>query len=429
MSVGFSEKQIVSMAESDAKINIWEGSVRSGKTHISLWRWVKALQYGPDGDYVMVSRTYDSFKRNILKTLTEELCSANSKYYVGKREIHIFGKTVHVVGADDDRSESKIRGASFKGAYVDELTIIPQAFWLQLIARCTMGNAQIFATTNPDSPLHWVKTDYLSGNPDVKSWKFRLDDNPMLQQGQKDYLKRQYKGVWYQRYIEGMWVQAAGSIYDCFDAARHVIDYGPKQPQYSILGVDYGTSNPCSFVSIAINTNAYPNMWVEDEYYWDSKAEQRQKTDAEYAQDLIEFCKGKPIRSIYIDPSATSFRLELQKQGVNGLYEAENEVVDGIRYVSKFLNEGTLKICANCKHLLKEIQSYVWDPKGDKTGVDKPLKAHDHACDAMRYALYTHCHNKADGGMTAIELDNSWQQAIGGGQSLPSVFQDPTTYY
>jgi PBSX family phage terminase large subunit len=384
---------------------------------------------GPDGDYAIICRTYDSFKKNLLK-LIEGFARFNSHYYIGKREIHIYGKTVHVVGADDDRAEAKIRGPTFRGIYFDEITIIPRSVWMMGISRCAMGDAKIFGTTNPDSPLHWLKTDFLTNNPDVKSWQFRLDDNPDLKQGEKDYLKRQYKGLWYQRFIEGLWVQAEGSIYDTFDTNLHVIDYGPKQPRECVIGVDYGTTNPCSFVSIAINTSAFPNMWIEDEYYYDSKIHQRQKTDAEYAADLIRFIKDKPVKAIYIDPSAASFKLELQKQGVQNLYDAENEVIDGIRFVSKLINEGTLKICRNCTNLLKEIQSYVWDPKSLKTGVDKPLKEHDHALDAMRYGLFTHLYNKDLKRMSAIELDNTWREALGGGQAnIPEVFRDPSTYY
>ena len=423
-----SDKQRLSFRESNAKINIWEGSVRSGKTFISLLRFIEELKEGPSGDYAIICRTYDSFKKNLLAIISG-FANANSKYFVGKREIHIYGKTVHIIGADDERAEAKIRGPTFMGAYVDEITIIPHSVWLMLISRCAMKGARIFGTTNPDSPFHWLKKDFLENNPDVRSWQFNLMDNPLLTDNEKEYLKRQYKGLWYQRFIEGKWVQAQGAIYDTFDTKLHVIDFPPGPVEYYIVGVDYGTSNPCSFVLIGVNRNKFPNMWVEEEYYYDSKIHQRQKTDTEYAEDFKEFTKNKPVKAIYIDPSAASFRLELQKQGVANLFDAENEVNDGIRLVSKFMNNGTLKFCSCCKNLLKEIQSYVWDPKSQTTGIDKPMKQFDHAVDAMRYACFTHFFNKEHSRMTAIELDNSWMQAINGSPILPSVFQEPSQYY
>lgn len=372
-----SEKQLLSLKDSDAKINIWQGSVRSGKTYISLWRFLDELINGPPGEYAMISRTYDSFKRNILPQITR-MIGTDARYYAGKREMNIWGKTIFIVGADDERSESKIRGSTFSGAYVDEATIIPESVFKMLISRCAMGNAKIFATTNPDSPFHWFKRDYVDNNPDVKTWLFNLDDNPELSEDEKEYLRRQYKGIWYQRFIEGRWVQAEGAVYDFFDTSYHCIDFPPGLPTDRVVAIDYGTTNPCAFVMIGVNRNKFPHVWVEDEYYFDSKVHQRQKTDSEYADDLRRFIQNRPVKQIYIDPSAASFKLELVKQGFSGLIDAENEVLDGIRFVSKMFTNGTLKICRNCHHLIKEMQGYVWDAKSAKTGIDKPLKEQDH---------------------------------------------------
>lgn len=422
-----SEKQIESINESNGRINIWQGAVRSGKTYASLLRFLKELTYGPPGEYCIISRTYDSFKRNILPQLTRFIGS-DVKYYSGRREINVWGKTVHVVGADDERSENKIRGASFSGAYVDETTIIPESVFKMLISRCVMGEARIFATTNPDSPYHWLNRDYLTDNPDVKTWKFTLDDNPKLTDLEKDYLKRQYKGLWAQRFIEGLWVQAEGAIYDFFDPSLHVINFAPGNAEFFIVGIDYGTTNPCAFTLIGVNRSKFPNMWVEDCYYYDSKIHQRQKTDTEYACDLAVFIKDRPIKAIYIDPSAASFKLEIAKHDIQNLYDAENEVLDGIRLVGKYLNNGTLKICRKCDNLIKEFQSYVWDPKCAKTGVDKPLKQSDHCLDSLRYALFTHFFGKEGSRMTAKELDANYNEAMGR-QNINSPFFDPNSSF
>lgn len=288
-----------------------------------------------------------------------------------------------------------------------------------------MGGAKIFGTTNPDSPFHWLKKDYLSDNPDVKSWQFTLDDNPELSNDEKEYLRRQYKGLWFQRFIEGKWVQAEGSIFDFFDPLFHVIPFEPGIPEYSIVGIDYGTRDPCSFVNVSINRSRYPNLWVDSIFYYDSKVHQRQKTDSEYADDLIKFLQGKPVKAIYIDPSAASFKLELSRHGVNNLYDAENVVIDGIRLVSKFFNNGTLKICRNCDILIKEIQSYVWNPHCAKTGKELPKKVSDHSVDALRYAIYTHFFGKDGNRMTANDLDKMYREAYGMGSNLPGPFIQP----
>lgn len=375
--MSLSQKQVESLRDSNAKINIWEGAVRSGKTYVSLWRFLKELTYGPAGEYAVIARTYDSFKRNVLPQLTR-MIGADAKYYKGSREMNIWGKTIHIVGADDERAESKIRGPTFSGAYVDEATIIPESVFKMLISRCAMGGARIFGTTNPDSPYHWLKRDYLTDNPDVKSWQFRLEDNPELTDFDREYLIRQYKGLWYQRFILGLWVQAEGAVYDFFDEKVHVIKHAPGYTNSYIIGVDYGTTNPCAFILIGIDFSRFPNVWVEDEYYFDSRVHQRQKTDSEYADDFRRFVGDRPIQAVYIDPSAVSFRLELQKRGQQNLYQAKNDVLDGIRFVGQYLGNGTLKVCQKCTNLLKEFASYVWDSNSFKSGEDKPLKQNDH---------------------------------------------------
>ncbi|MCE5319437.1 MAG: PBSX family phage terminase large subunit [Parachlamydia sp.] len=417
-----SDKQLDSLSESNAKINIWEGAVRSGKTYISLWRWMKELTYGPAGEYCIITRTYDTFKRNILPLITN-MVGADARYYAGRREMNMWGKTIHIIGADDSSADSKIRGATFSGAYVDEITMIPEAVFRMLISRCAMGGAKIFGTTNPDSPFHWLKKDFLDDNPDVKSWKFTLNDNPKLTKEEKDYLCRQYKGLWFQRFIEGRWVQAEGAIYDFFDPTLHVINFEPGLPEYCIIGIDYGTTNPCAFVSVSVNRSKYPNMWVDSVYYYDSKIHQRQKTDSEYAVDLIKFIKDKPVKAIYVDPSAASFKLELSRNDVSNLYDAENEVIDGIRLVSKFFNNGTIKICRSCDVLIKEMQGYVWDPHCAKTGKEQPLKHADHGIDALRYSLYTHFFGKDGNKMTARQLDSLYNESRGRGPELPAPFR------
>jgi len=424
----FSPKQLASLKESTARINIWEGAVRSGKTYISLWRFLKELMEGPAGEYCIITRTYDTFKRNVLPTLTR-MIGADACYYSGKRELNIWGKTIFVVGADDSTAESKIRGPTFSGAYVDEGSIIPESVFKMLISRCAMQGARIFVTTNPDSPYHWLKRDYLENNEDVKSWQFKLEDNPKLTREEMAYLRRQYKGLWYQRFIEGLWVMAEGAVFDTFDLSLHTIPFGPSNPQYTIVGVDYGTNNATAFTSVSVNLSKFPNVWVDDIYYYDSKAHQRQKTDNEYAADLKKFIQGKPVRAIYVDPSAASFKLECARQDISKVYDAENEVIDGIRLLSDFFNKGTLKICRNCKQLIEDIQSYVWDSKSAMTGVDKPMKQNDHTIDSLRYAVYSHFYNKPSISLSAHDIERAYNEAKGLEGHLPEPFRDIREYY
>jgi PBSX family phage terminase large subunit len=396
-----SPKQIESFNESTAKINIWEGSVRSGKTYISLWRFLDEIKNGPPGHFVAIAKTVGSFKRNVYNQLVE-IVGPDVHWYSGKQEMFIWGRQIHIIGASDERSEAKIKGATFSGGYVDEATEIPESAWKMLISRCAKGAAKIFATTNPDTPFHYLKTEFLENNPDVRSWKFLLEDNPSLTNEDRQYLMRQYKGLWHKRFILAEWCLAEGSIYDIFDEDTHVFEESRAYAKYYVLGVDYGTTNPCAFVLVGFNDDSPTPLWVEKEYYFSSKDAGYQKTDAEYANDLLNFIYEYPVKTIYIDPSAASFKLEVKralntygKQGVT-LLDAINDVQNGICVVAKHLALGHLKIRKQCKNLIQEFQSYVWDSKKAQKGIEAPLKHNDHALDALRYALFSKWGDKTD---------------------------------
>ena len=372
-------KQKHTLINSTARMNFWVGAVRSGKSYASLIRWLEYIQEAPPGNLVMIGKTASTIKHN----LVDEICNligSDARYFVGKNELNLWGRRIYLIAAVDERSEQRIRGSSFAGAYIDEATLIPESFWTMLLSRLSIPGAKLFATTNPDTPFHYIKKNYLDrvDKLDMKIFNFYLDDNPSLTDEFKTSLKQEYRGLWYRRYILGQWILAEGTIYDFFDEEIHTILYPPGRGQSYYIGIDYGTKNPCAFVLVAHNPNHYPNMWVEKEYYYDSTKSNRQKTDTEYAEDLIKFTEGYPIDGIYVDPSAASFKLECQRQGIRNIYDAENEVLDGIRFVAGLLTNGTLKVCKCCKNLISEMGSYVWNEKSKNLGKDVPNKDHDH---------------------------------------------------
>lgn len=387
----------MSLREATARINIWCGAVRSGKSFISLWSLIDMCHKAPPGNLVIIGRTNDTIKRNIIDELLN-FPSIKAHYYPGKRELHMEGRIIYCIGANDERSESKIRGPTFSGAYVDEATLIPESFFKMLLSRLSRDGSQLLATTNPDSPFHWLKKDFIDRSElDIKVFNFRMEDNPSLSSHYVDALKKEYRGLWYRRFIDGEWCLAEGSVYDFFDESIHVIDEPPSFAKYYIVGVDYGTTNPCAFTLIGFNDDTPTKIWVQKEYYFDSKKEGFQKTDAEYANDFIDFISDYPIKTVYIDPSAASFKLELKrKRSSLAIRDAQNDVSNGIRVVSMRLATGDLKICKECRNLIQEFQSYVWDTKKSDRGLDQPLKAWDHCLDSLRYSIFSHWGEKRD---------------------------------
>lgn len=385
-----SDKQIIALKECTARINILEGAVRSGKSHIANIIFLDQLKNGPDGEYMLSGKNEGTIRRNLIVPLNK-LTGEIIRYNRTLGEFTLFDRKVYVVGANDERAEGKIRGLTLAGALLDEVTLLPESFFKMATSRLSVDGAKMLCTTNPDGPYHWLRTDYIdrAAELNLKTFNFKLDDNPFLPESYVADLKREFKGLWYKRFIEGLWVLAEGAIFDFFDSGIHVVK-GPKtySKQY-FVGIDYGTTNAFAAVLVGFNDDAHPALWVEKEYYWDSKEKGYQRTDSEYAQELARAFDGYPISLYYLDPSAASFEVELRRQK-KPVKQANNDVLDGIRFVGSLLAQGDLVICNPCKNLIKEIESYVWDSKSVKLGEDKPLKQRDHAVDAMRYVLYSH---------------------------------------
>lgn len=388
----FSDKQLASIRDSTARLNIWEGAVRSGKTIASMVRWLDYVATGPPGDLLMVGKTERTLKRNILDVLEQILGPRLYRYNKGEGEVYICGRKIYVAGANDERAEGKIRGMTLAGAYGDELTLWPENFFKMLLSRLSVPGAKLFGTTNPDSPYHWLKEQYLdNAELDLTSWSFTLDDNPNLDPAYVESLKREYTGLWYKRFILGLWVMAEGAVYDMWDDALNTFTDADMPPGLKTIGrryvsVDYGTQNATVFLDCLDDGDT---LWIVNEYYHSGREHGRQKEDAEYADDLIRFVGADRPRFVIVDPSAASFKVALRRRGLMAK-DAENDVLEGIRMTSTMIAKRKLRVNRDrCKNLIKEIVSYVWDEKAAERGQEKPLKQNDHACDAMRYLVAT----------------------------------------
>lgn len=394
-----SRKQIASVVESQHRINAWEGSVRSGKTVASLLRWLGYVADAPrGGELVMVGRTRDSINRNVFSVLTNpDLFGSLAKqvtYTNGAATAVILGRIVHVIGANDAQAEPKVRGMTCAGAYVDEATTLPEPFFDQLVARCSVPGAKLFATTNPDNPGHWFRKKYLLRPTEtrLRSWHFTLDDNPFLDPEYVAALKSSFQGLFYKRNILGHWVQAEGAVYDMWNPDTMVVDLLPQMTRWLAVGIDYGTANP--FAGLLLGAGPDRRLYVAAEYRHDSRLAHRQLTDAQYSravQDWLQERQAQP-EWLFVDPSAASFLTQLWADGVPGVAKAANDVLDGIRSVGVAIGSGRLRVHRSCAGLLEELPAYAWDDKAAAAGQDKPIKANDHSVDALRYALHSTAH-------------------------------------
>lgn len=403
MTDAMSPKQLESIRESKGRVNIWSGSVRSGKTIASLYRWLMYVaNTKAAGELIVVARTRDSAYRNVFQPLMDPRLfgefAKQVSYTSGAPTATMFGRVVHVIGASDAKAEKILRGLTCGGAYVDEITVIPYEFFAQLLYRL-WDKAKLFGTTNPDSPAHWFKVNYLDRLGSLANWRhwqFYLDDNPALTPENKAAIIAENVGLFYRRYVLGEWVLAEGSIYSMWDPTRHVLEPAdlPTMDRVLALGIDYGTTNATRGILVGIardleRDDPRPRLYALNEWA------PGQLTDAELSGSLRYWMASQQPSSwqspewVAVDPAAASFKLQLFADGMQQVTNARNAVLPGIRTVASLLATGSLQISSDCTELIREIPGYVWDTKATLKGEDKPIKVADHSCDALRYAAFT----------------------------------------
>jgi PBSX family phage terminase large subunit len=375
---------------------IADGSIRSGKTvsmSLSFVMW--AMETFDEENFAMCGKTIGSFRRNVLAVLKLMLWSRGYKLKDHRAdnmvEISFSGKTnyFYIFGGKDERSQDLIQGITLAGLLCDEVALMPESFVNQATGRCSVDGSKFWFNCNPDGPYHWFKQNWIdkAKEKNLLYLHFTMDDNLSLSEKVKQRYASLYTGVFFQRYILGLWVVAEGVIYDMFEEAKHVIDViAGALTEKRYISCDYGTQNATVFLLWQQGANG--KWYCIDEYYYSGRDETKQKTDKEYADDLQDFIGNRKIEAVIVDPSAASFIAELRERGLK-VRKARNDVLDGIRFTGTMLNMGKIAFLKKCENTIKEFASYVWDVKACERGEDKPMKQNDHAMDAVRYFCFT----------------------------------------
>ncbi|GGJ11371.1 PBSX family phage terminase large subunit [Paenibacillus hunanensis] len=376
---------------------IADGAIRSGKTVSMSFSYVMwAMETFRGQNFGMAGKTIGSFRRNVLFWLKLMLVSRGYKVKDARADnmVTVTKKGVenyfYIFGGKDERSQDLIQGITLAGMFFDEVALMPASFVNQATGRCSVDGSKFWFNCNPDGPYHWFKTEWIDKvkEKQLLHLHFTMDDNLSLSERIKERYRSMYSGVFYKRYILGLWAMAEGVIYDMFDEVQNVIQTGmlpTSFPKYYV-GVDYGHTNATVFLLFGQLDN---KLYLIKEYYHsgaDASGEARAPSD--YARDFVEFIAGFDVKKIFIDPSAKGFITELKKMGVRRIEEADNAVLPGIESVAVALKEQQLFVSALCTETIKEFFSYIWDVKASQRGDDKPIKQNDHAMDALRYVIY-----------------------------------------
>ncbi len=393
----FSKKQaeILKFAYSDEETLICDGAVRSGKTIVMALAFVLwAMNSFDRTNFAICGKTVSNAERNILRPFEQiegmpfmisyKLSNRMLTVRCGKKENYFY-----LFGGKDESSYALIQGLTLAGVLFDEVALMPQSFVDQAIARTlSYKKAKLWFNCNPESPNHWFYTEWLSNKEkEYKHLHFLMSDNPILGEDEIRRAESLFTGVFYDRYIRGLWVIAEGLVYPMFDKKRHVPDkYEALSDMFFeyYISIDYGTINPCSMGLWRLEGDKRAVRLKE--VYYDSKKKKKQLTDEEYYSLLEELAGDKQITAVVVDPSAASFIETIRRHGKFTVRKANNDVIDGIRVTGAMLQNDKIFFDKSCEDSIREFGVYRWDEKSAK---DQVIKEFDHAMDDIRYMCNT----------------------------------------
>jgi len=403
----FSSKQyeIFQFMTSSDNYLICDGAVRSGKTVCMTLAFVLwAMSYQNGANFAICGKTVGSAERNVITPfMAIDGMKDKVKYKRMERymEVTINGRRnrFYVFGGKDESSYQLLQGITLAGVLLDEVALMPQSFVDQALARTlTYKHKKIWFNCNPEGTMHWFNQEWVlkadSGERSgVTHLHFLMSDNPIMGADEIEEAERMFSGVFYQRYILGMWVMAEGLIYDMFDANVHVLKEDAQTEGEYYISSDFGIQNATVFLLWRKERGS--QRWIcLKEWYYSGRENKIQKTVDQLVDGLESILPrdgdGRiiPPKQVIIDPSALAMIAEVRKRGYH-VRAADNDVLDGINDVSTMIRQGRIGICQECRNTIAEFSVYAWDAKAADRGEDRPIKVSDHAMDAMRYFVRT----------------------------------------
>ena len=402
MTIRFTAKQR-ELYDSQSKLIIGDGIVGAGKTTAGIYKLCNDTQGKYSGYEVVLAfrsiKQYKSIGERLLRQWCREvgatIRNTDSGHYIttirnGREHTN---KYTRVLGRDVSSADD-VKGMNLCGAFIDEAPQQPQDFLDQLGLRLRIPGHQTIMVCNPSGgKRHWFYRDYIQRCIDDPSFGthlvFTMEDeqNPGLDPGfyAKELLRHGTSSHYARRNLFGEWVEASGLIWNIEGRVKRIPSAGPTAIE---VAVDVASSSATHALLIGKWPNGY---WVIDEWRHDG-----QDNPLGHAQQVAEIVnKFRPYGTVnkwVVDPSAADFKVQVKHAKRMGaihpktrLFSGDNRVEFGIQNVSFYFAQHKLNIAPRCKHLLTEIDSYVWDESPAARNQDKPVKRNDHGPDALRY--------------------------------------------
>lgn len=393
---------------------ICDGAVRSGKTvamAVGFILW--SMKTFNNQTFAICGRTIASLRRNVvthLPTWLEGLFSIEERRNENKLTITVGSRknTYYLFGGHDEASYTLVQGITLAGVLFDEVALMPRSFVEQAMARCSVAGSKFWFNCNPEGPTHWFYQEWVqkAGERNILHLHFTMKDNLSLTKTIRERYARMYSGVFYARYILGLWTKAEGLIYKQFadDPNRYIVDKAEGIVSANI-GVDFGGGTSAHAFSCVGFTRGHEQMFILDEYREKEAMTPERLCDA--FVDFVKRCRRRwLVTDAYCDSAEQTLinglRVAAVKAGlpINVLNARKRPINDRIRAFCILLGSDRVKILRPCKETIAALQTAVWNAK--KPTEDVRLddgSTNIDSLDAMEYAFEQEISTLIDVGM------------------------------
>lgn len=357
---------------------------RFGKTTLAVWEMFAVAVAKDDARVAYIAPTYQQARdiawAELKKIVGQIAISINeSRLEVKLRNQYGGVSTITLRGWE---AVETLRGQLFDFLVLDEISSY-RDFWnsWQEVLRPTLTDRRgqgLFIST-PKGFNHFYHLYNLQNqDQDYRSFHFSTYDNPHIPKDEIAKAKIELTEDRFAQEYMADFRKTEGLVYKEFNRERHIVKNGPLNPNKTILGVDFGFTNPAAVLTIVKDDDA--RYYVTEEWY------KRGQTDAQVA-DYVAALRGQEV---YPDPASASGVEELRLRGVNvrEVLKGADSIRNGINTVRELFKSNRLYIHKDCVNLIMELETYAYpDKKPDHNEEENPIKENDHALDALRYAL------------------------------------------
>lgn len=389
---------------------IADGAIRSGKTvsmALSFVMW--SMETFSQQNFGLCGKTIGSFRRNVLAVLKLMLLSDGYKFKDHRAdnllEVRKNGVTnfYYIFGGKDERSQDLIQGITLAGVLFDEVALMPESFVNQATGRCSVEGSKFWFNCNPQAPAHFFKKEWIdrAEERNLLYLHFTMDDNLSLSEKMKARYRMQYSGVFFKRYILGLWVAAEGVIYDLFadEEERFILrEEDIPEIRYAVIGVDFGGTGSAHSFTLTGFTHDW-SVVVLDEYHHNNKTHGRLSPERLTA-DFVDFAKRAKAKyrvyEAYCDSAEQTliegFAVAAAKNhlGIDVRNAVKGPINDRIAFYNSIMAQDRFRVAAHCTALISALKNAVYsgkDPTKDERLDDGTVNVD--SLDSLEYSTET----------------------------------------